>query len=254
MKTIFPLLLWISLLSAQTDSVRSGVYYWKGLNAVDHRAIDYRPILKGSAADFSLLNINAVHITPGQAMERGDTAIGMEELIIVKEGRFKVTMKNDTTVLGPGSIVLVMPGDNYRIENASTDPGAVYSMQYSSKSSPDLGREKKAGGSLIVDWNGLVFKEHERGGIRQYFERPTVMTKRFEMHVTTLKEGIKSHEPHTHRAEEIVLIIDGNVEMQIGEGFKKASAGDLIFLGANVPHALKNIGKSSCRYFAFQWE
>jgi (S)-ureidoglycine aminohydrolase len=80
------------------------------------------------------------------------------------------------------------------------------------------------------------------------------MSKRFEMHVTTLNEGLKSHDPHTHRAEEIVLMINGNSEMQIGENFYKGSVGDLFFLGSNIPHAIRNVGAGSCMYFAIQWE
>jgi (S)-ureidoglycine aminohydrolase len=74
------------------------------------------------------------------------------------------------------------------------------------------------------------------------------------MHVTTLKEGLKSHEPHTHRAEEIVLMIDNKTEMQIGDRFFKGGAGDIYYLGSNVPHAIRNDGKGTCTYFAFQFE
>jgi (S)-ureidoglycine aminohydrolase len=49
------------------------------------------------------------------------------------------------------------------------------------------------------------------------------------------------------------LIISGEASMQIGEEHKKASAGDLIFLGSQVPHALTNVGKGTVEYFAFQW-
>jgi (S)-ureidoglycine aminohydrolase len=80
------------------------------------------------------------------------------------------------------------------------------------------------------------------------------MSRRFEMHVTTLNEGIKSHEPHTHRAEEIVLVLENKTEMQIGEKFFKGGEGDVYFLGSNVPHAIRNDGKGTCTYFAFQFE
>ncbi len=74
------------------------------------------------------------------------------------------------------------------------------------------------------------------------------------MHVTTLKEGVRSHDPHTHRAEEIVLMIAGNTEMQIGEKFYKGTTGDFYYLGSNVLHAIKNVDTKPCMYFAFQFE
>ena len=92
------------------------------------------------------------------------------------------------------------------------------------------------------------------GGRRDFFETGTAMQKRFEIHLSTLKEGIRSHEPHTHKAEEIVLMINGNTEMQLGDQFKKVKPGGFYFLGSNVLHAIKNTGTNSSTYFAIQFE
>lgn len=85
-------------------------------------------------------------------------------------------------------------------------------------------------------------------------EEHLALTKRFEMHVTSLKENFKSHDPHQQRAEEIILVLEGNVEMLIGETYYPARAGDVLFAPTNVFHGLKNTGSGSCNYFAFQWE
>jgi (S)-ureidoglycine aminohydrolase len=68
-------------------------------------------------------------------------------------------------------------------------------MKYRSQLPMDKDRGKEAGGSLVIDWNELPFNPHDKGGIRRYFDRATAMCERFEMHVTTLNEGLKSHEP-----------------------------------------------------------
>ncbi|MCK0147595.1 hypothetical protein MWU78_18215 [Arenibacter sp. F26102] len=57
--------------------------------------------------------------------------------------------------------------------------------------------------------------EHDKGGVRNYFHRPTAMCAYYEMHVTTLNPDIKSHEPHTHYATEIVLVFNGQTEMEM---------------------------------------
>jgi len=44
------------------------------------------------------------------------------------------------------------------------------------------------------------------------------------------------------------------VQMQIGDKFYPASAGDLVFLSSGVLHALKNTGAGPCQYFALQWQ
>ncbi len=104
-------------------------------------------------------------------------------------------------------------------------------------------------------WENIPFKANNNGGGRHdFFEQPTAMQKRFEMHVTTLKEGLRSHDPHTHRAEEIIFVIDGETEMLAGNVVVKTAAGGFYYLGSNVLHGIKNIGTKVSSYFAIQFE
>jgi (S)-ureidoglycine aminohydrolase len=105
----------------------------------------------------------------------------------------------------------------------------------------------------MMDWNELIVKKTEKGESRPIFDTATPMFARFDMHATALNPGISSHAPHTHRAEEIILMIKGNGEMQIGETFHKAKTGDVILLNSNVLHAFTNTGSEQCGYFAIQW-
>ena len=83
--------------------------------------------------------------------------------------------------------------------------------------------------------------------------KPTALLNEFEMHVTTLNEGEKSHDPHTHVAEEIILVRFGKVEELIDGQAYQVGSGFLIFLRSNVPHGIRNIGSGPCEYYAFQW-
>jgi (S)-ureidoglycine aminohydrolase len=91
------------------------------------------------------------------------------------------------------------------------------------------------------------------GGRRKVFNRPTSMFENFAAHVTTLNAGLQNHAIHTHRVEELVVIRRGEVEMQIGEEWHRASAGDVVFLASQVPHALGNVETAPTEYFAIQW-
>ena len=57
-----------------------------------------------------------------------------------------------------------------------------------------------------------------------------------------------------HRAEENVLLVKGNTEMQIAQTHQKAVDGDLIYLSSNILHAIENKGSEPAIYFAFQWQ
>jgi (S)-ureidoglycine aminohydrolase len=80
------------------------------------------------------------------------------------------------------------------------------------------------------------------------------MTRKFDMHATTLKEKIASHAPHTHAEEEIVLLLRGNGKMNIDGKFYDVIPGQVIWLSSEISHAIENSGDSECEYFAFQWK
>lgn len=183
-----------------------------------------------------------------------------EYLFMIKSGTLTISFRDSTWSLGPGSIALMMPGENYSVQNSAPGECRYYLMHYRSRTPVDFERGKSSGGSFVRDWNALPFKAHERGGTRRYFDQPTAMCKRFEMHVTTLKAGLKSHEPHTHRAEEIILMLDdtgeekSKTEMRIGDEYFKGQSGDLYYMRTNILHGIRNNGTDTCSYFAFQFE
>lgn len=173
-----------------------------------------------------------------------------EQIIIVKDGALEVSFGGRTKLLGPHSVAVLYAGDEGSIRTTSN--ATYYTMIYKAKT-PNIKLSPASESSFMLDFNDVPFKSHERGGVRSYFNRSTAMCPYYEMHVTTLNEGIKSHEPHTHAAAEIILMIEGETEMEIGNEKYQAEAGDLYFAGSNVPHAIRNIGKGQCMYFAFQW-
>jgi (S)-ureidoglycine aminohydrolase len=151
-------------------------------------------------------------------------------------------------------VALIMPGDEHGVVNAGESQATCYIVKYKSKKPMNLERGKAAGGSMTIDWDDLKFVPHDKGGIRRYFDRKSAMSDRIEMHVTTLNPDIKSHEPHTHEPAEIVIMMDGTTEMEIGDGMYKGFVGDIYFLGSKIPHAIRNIGNKPCMYMAFQWQ
>jgi (S)-ureidoglycine aminohydrolase len=232
--------------------IKSDVYAWKNLPVQKTQNAERRQILDGSGATLSNIEIHATTLNPGTVPQPGHTH-DEEVMVIIKEGSLKVRIQDKTQVLGPGSVAFAIPKEELAFENAGSGKVTYYILKFKSDSA-NLQRGVNAGGSFMMNWNDIVFKPHDKGGVRQYFNRPTATLKRFDIHVTTLNAGLKSHDPHTHKVEEIILMIDGNAEMQIADSFKKTSAGDLIFLESNVSHAIRNDDTKPCMYYAIQWE
>lgn len=242
------------LIAQKTDSVKSGVYAWNHLQQKKEKTSITRQIFKGSTLDLAYFEMHATTLQPGKAPHSAHTHGDTEELIIVKQGRVNVTINGNSTTLGPSSVAVIMPGDLHGIENTGNETATYYIVKMKSRSATNRGRAAKAGGSFIVNWDTVAVKKTDKGQHRDIFDRPTSQFARFDVHATTLNAGQVSHLPHTHRSEEMIVMIKGNVQMNIGNKFYKSSAGDVIFLESEIPHALNNTGNSACEYFAFQWQ
>ncbi len=213
-----------------------------------------RDIAKGATLDLAELAIQAETIEVGAAAPPRVAPDEYEELMILKSGELAVSVGNrDWGILGPGSVVVSGPGEQRTFENVGELPVTYYLFTYRTRQPADSRREAGAGGPIVVDWNTVDYVPSDIGGRRQMFDRPTAMFENFEMHASTLNEGLTNHPAHTHRAEEFVLIIDGEVQMRVGDKTIHAQAGDLIYLQSMVPHSLDNVGKGSTTYFAFQY-
>lgn len=254
MKNLICLGFVFSALSAlgQLMPIKADVYEWRNAAVSKKNKIEQRQILEGTTPAFKYMKIHAETLQPKQGSKSHQHT--QEELMIVKEGELTMTLNGKTETLEAGSIALIMPGDVHGFENKSGESVTYYIMNYESVEPVDLERGAKAGGSLVVHWNQVAFKTHDKGGRRNFFDRATAHSKRFEMHVTTLNEGLMSHPPHTHQAAEILLLTDKQAQESINGEWIKADVGDIIFLQSNVPHAIQNISKGACTYFAFQFE
>jgi len=238
----------LNLAVAQVDPLNSTLYKW-----TESRESG-RSVLKGSTTYFDSFTVNVLNMKPPQKLLKSSTSDETEELIIIKEGQLAVTVNDKSQVMGPGSIVFVMPGEKASYEITSTGHAVYYKLKFKSKLPAELERGKSNGGSFMVDWLDLVMKKTEPGGRRDFFNRPTAMCQKFEMHVTTLNEGLPSHAPHAHPEEEIILLLKGNATMQVNDKDYVMSPGDFVFAASGDFHGIRNSGKGQCEYFAFQWK
>lgn len=238
----------------QLNEVDSGAYRWNELPIKEGNQRMGRKILEGSEPHFSYLEIHATTQEKGAVPSKPHAQENKEELIIVKEGLLKVTIDGESKILPAGSIAVIPPLAEQSMENVGDGPVTYYVMIYTARKPMDIDRSNKAGGHLLIHSNDLAFKENQRGGRIDYFDRPTAMCQNFEMHVTHLNEKGPSHEPHSHFHSEIIVVIEGNVEMTIDGKSYLGTAGDLFLMKSNEAHGLSNIGEQPCRYYAFGWQ
>jgi quercetin dioxygenase-like cupin family protein len=56
---------------------------------------------------------------------------------------------------------------------------------------------------------------------------------------------------HTDSAEEILLILEGEAEVSLGDERGQVSAGEMALVPAMVPHGLRNVGEETVRVVGF---
>ncbi|MGH2553898.1 MAG: cupin domain-containing protein [Chitinophagaceae bacterium] len=239
--------------TAQLQPVKSGVYHWDEFPVKKEKDRESRKIVEGSTAEFSWFEIHTTTQNKGAVPRPAHTQDSTEELIIIKEGKLKCTIADQTAILGPGSVLLIPPKEMQTFENAGDGPVTYYVLMFRSNKPMNLERSKNAGGILIVNADTLTYTEKNDKGTEKYFDRPTAMCERYEMHITTLKKKGPSHNPHQHIETEIMLVISGDVEMMIDGQNYKGSAGDLFIANSNKIHGISNAADKPCRYFAFKW-
>ncbi|MEO6733405.1 MAG: cupin domain-containing protein [Ferruginibacter sp.] len=242
-----------SLVAQRTDSLRPHVYEWSSLVVKKEDTRLRRQVMEGSTTALSLFEVHSTTLEPAKAPHPPHVHDDMDELIIVKEGQLKITIKGESKILGPGSVAFAMAGDEHGIENAGGSLATYHIFKYKSKLPVNKERAKQNGGSFMINWNDVTLTKTEKGGRREFFNKPISQLEKLEMHTTALNAGLESHAPHTHREEEIILMLRGNVVMNIGGSLYKATAGDMVFLPSGISHNLTNTGNEQCEYFAFQW-
>ena len=107
--------------------------------------------------------------------------------------------------------------------------------------------------STVFDWNAMKVEPTETGGVRHVFRTPTATLDELECHITTLSAGAKSHPPHVHANEEVLIVREGQVEVFYRNEWHPAGPGSVIFLTGTDPHGLRNVGATQATYHVLAW-
>ena len=239
---------------AQLQPIPSGVYKWSSMPVKTDPDRETRSIMEGTSPHLEYLEIHATTQKPGAKPRPAHANDDIEEVILVTKGKLKMKIGDRTATLGAGSVILLLPKEMHTLENVGDEPLTYFVMRFRSKKPMNLERGRSSGGSLLLNVDSLEFATSAKGGRRNYFDRPTAMCEKFEMHVTRLNNKGPSHQPHAHDDSEIILVLEGHTEMTIDNKEYTGSAGDLYFMGSQLTHGIRNASEKPCTYFAFRWQ
>lgn len=233
--------------------IPSSVYEWTKLAVKKNSRGSVRSILKGPTRSLDMFEIKAVTLNGKESLKEYTVGKGYDELLIVKSGTAMIKVGKESKQLEEGSIVVASQEDQVSITNPGSGEMTFYSFLFKPRSSEKAHPEAATAPALFKEWNKIEFKPNANGGRRDIMRQATSALKELEIHVTTLKEGLPSHAPHTHPDEEIILVRFGKVEETINGAPFQLGPGSAIFLTNDDNHGISNAGNSQCEYYAIRW-
>jgi quercetin dioxygenase-like cupin family protein len=119
-----------------------------------------------------------------------------------------------------------------RAQTQAPAPAALGFMVYHDKQIPYKGDDQKKG--------------------REFFNGTTHTGYHIAMHETIIGAGLQTHPPHKHEHEELVIVMEGSLEVH-NEGLTEvAEAGSVIYFASNQMHNGRNTGATPCRYYVLE--
>ncbi|HWF45711.1 MAG TPA: cupin domain-containing protein [Bryobacteraceae bacterium] len=104
--------------------------------------------------------------------------------------------------------------------------------------------------SAVYQLDQLHVKENPNGNKSwQVFTGTTHDGFPIDLHVTQLAPGNSPHPPHHHVHEEMMMMIEGELLVTIGDKSERMTSGGLAYIHSNDEHGLKNVGTVPARYF-----
>jgi quercetin dioxygenase-like cupin family protein len=128
---------------------------------------------------------------------------------------------------------------------AEADQGAPAPQTPPAPQSPPL--PPKVYHSAEIPYKGDATKK-----ARRFFYGPEQSGYNLEMHQTVLGPGVETHPPHTHAHQEIIILVEGTVQVSMDGLTDTVEAGSVIFYEPNRPHNLRNTGTVPCRYYVIE--
>ncbi|SHN15786.1 Cupin domain-containing protein [Cyclobacterium lianum] len=251
MKSVLTCLLILIMKSAFAQKLPhpSAVFEWNMLPAATQGALEERKLLDWPTE--TLENFAVDHYALDTS---ADTTLepGAERLILVTDGRLALDINGRDGSLGARSVGLIPAGMYARLTALNERKASFFVISWETdRKGPDT--SPSAPEPLLFDYTEMEFKENARGGRRSIMQAGTSKLNELEMHITTLREGEKSHDPHVHADEEIIVVLQGEVEELINGTAYRLGPGSVIYLAAFDPHGIRNAGSGTCEYYAIRW-
>lgn len=178
-----------------------------------------------------------------------------EEILLVKNGDFEVSINGRKQHAGPGAMVFLASNDPHNARNVGRRPATYYVINFvtdlSHSASAKSAAEQAVPGKLasfVMDCNGLPSTPTPSGSRVVCVNSPTLTFLALESHITTLNVGQQTTANIIDSNDEIAIIRSGQVEVTVNGIASRMNEGSLLYWVPNDKRTLRNIGSTPTSY------
>jgi len=178
-----------------------------------------------------------------------------EEMLLVKDGDFEVSMNGVRHHAGPGSLVFFAANDPHNARNVGLAPATYYVINFVTGLSHDESAKSAAEqavpgklASAVIDCNSQPATPTATGSRVVCVSSPTLTFLALESHITTLNAGQQTAPNIIDSNDEIVVIKSGQLEITVNGIASRIGAGSLLYWAPNDKRTLRNLGATPASY------
>lgn len=129
-----------------------------------------------------------------------------------------------------------------------------------------MGKNKKIGPDLFLDSQvyplrlPLLISEDEKIKSLQLFDGITKNLSEISSHVSILSPGFNPHSLHSHKEEELIILLLGNIDLIVPDATSPGATksipvkkGQFVYYPSYFNHTLKAAGEENAVYLMFKW-
>ena len=231
---------------------------WDSLTPRPTAAGQTRPVFDNPTVAMDKLEVHITTLNPGMESHPIHRH-PWEEILLVKDGDFEVSVNGRKQHAGPGAMVFLASNDPHNARNVGAKPGTYYVINFvtdlSHSSSGKSAAEQAVPGKLassVIDCNSQPSTPTPVGSRIVCVNSPTLTFLALESHITTLNPGQQSAPDIIDPNDEIVVIKSGQVEVTVNGVASRMNAGSLLYWAPNDKRTLRNVGSVPTSYQVFR--
>jgi len=227
---------------------------WNSLVPSPTSAGQIRHVFDNPTVAMDKLEVHITTLNPG-AESHPVHRHSWEEMLLVKDGDFEVSMNGRKQHAGPGAMIFFAANDPHNARNVGNKPATYYVINFvtdlSHSASAKSAAEQAVPGKLassVLDCGNLPTTPTPSGSRVVCVNSPTLTFLALESHITTLNVGQQTATNIIDSNDEIVVIRSGQVEVTVNGIASRMNEGSLLYWAPNDKRTLRNIGSTPTSY------